>query len=265
MIVLVRGSVGQGKRNFERTSAAGRVVGLSAGPVLSRLYSKAVKPALLALALPLVGCGHIDVITHLSAGDDEEQAVLGTGKPVSETRKAQAATAAEFSGALAVTIRSGAPSLRIEAQKALLHYIKTKFENGRLKVWTEGTMNADGAMRVWFTTPRVSEVKASGATTVDVAALSGGSARVKLSGASKAKAAGKVGKLEVEVSGASEADLKALASDAARVKASGASKVWVRTSGALDAQASGASEIRYFGKPTRVRDEASGASSVSAG
>ena len=204
----------------------------------------------------------VDVI-HVPVGRGSR--VVGTGKPVSETRNAQAAAAAEFSGALAVTIRAGAPSLRIEAQKEVLPHIKTGFEGRRLRVWTEGNLESEGPMRVWFTTPNISEVRANGATSVDVAALSGGSARVELSGASKAKAAGKVGSLEIKASGASEADLRAVSSDEARVEASGASKVWVKTSGALEARASGASEIRYLGKPSRVKDEASGASSVSAG
>ncbi len=191
--------------------------------------------------------------------------VRGTGKAVVEKRKAAAATVVDVSGAVVLVIRRGAPRLEVEAQKEILPHVKTSFDGGALKVWTEGSMSTNGPIRVRYTGPGVSSLEGSGAVEFDASGLGGSVSTIKLSGASKAKAEGRVGKLAVEASGASEADLKRLESESASVEANGASKVWVRTRGELRASASGASEVRYFGKPSRVRENANGASSVQSG
>lgn len=222
-----------------------------------------MKLGFLVLVLPLCGCGVVDVVSKVSVGSGPR--IVGTGKPVSQTRKAQAASAVEASGAMIVQVRRGSPKLVVEAQKEILKQLRTEYRGGRLVMWVDGTTSTNYPVRAWYTAPNVSSIQGSGATEFDVSDLSGGSSSISLSGASKVKATGRVGKLKVEASGASEANLKALDSESATVEASGASHVWVKTKGDLDASASGASEIRYLGRPLRVKDETSGASSVSAG
>ena len=222
-----------------------------------------MKALSLLLVLPLAGCGVVDVIPKIAMGSGPQ--IAGTGKPVRETRSARAVTGVEASGAMLVEVRKGSPKLVVQAQKEILKRLRTEYKDGRLVMWTEGNINTDQPIRAWYTGPNVSSIEGSGATEFDATGLVGSSSRISLSGASKVKAAGKVGTLRVEVSGASEANLKALESESARVEASGASRVWVRTRGGLDASASGASEIKYVGKPSRINDETSGASSVSAG
>jgi hypothetical protein len=222
-----------------------------------------MKVASLLFVLPLAGCGVVDVVSKVSVGSGPR--VYGTGKPIRETRKAQAVSTIEAGGAMHVEVRKGAPKLVIEAQKEILKRIRTEYRGGRLVMWIEGNITSDGPIRAWYTGPNVSNIEGSGAMEFDAMGLSGGSSSIVLSGASKAKAVGRVGKLSVEASGASEANLKALESESAKVEASGASHVWVRTKGDLDASASGASEIKYVGKPSRVKGETNGAASVSAG
>ena len=219
---------------------------------------RVVKPALLLLALPLAGCGAIDVIEMRSGGGPR---VVGTGKPVKETRKAEAAKDAEFSGALEVTIRKGSPKLEIEAQKEILPHVKTGFKDGRLKVWTEGSTTTDGPVRVRYTTPGLSGVVASGATTVDAEGLVGDST-IRLSGASKLKATGKVGNLDLEASGASEADVVDVATERIELDVSGASTVNVGSPGNLTGDVSGASNVYYQRRPKVLNVQTSGASSV---
>lgn len=230
-----------------------------------------MKFALLLLASPLLLSGCVDVISRVSSGegsgadDGKGPHAVGTGKPMVETRHAEAATAIEASGALTVEVRKGAPSLQIEAQREVLPHIRSKFEGGCLHLWTEGSITSDGTMRVSFTTPALSQVSANGATQVDVEGLSGGSVSVELSGASKLQARGQADRMKVEATGASQADLKGVEARQAQVKAMGASKALVTVRENLQATASGASEVRYYGEPAKVDQDTGGASSVRPG
>jgi hypothetical protein len=223
---------------------------------------KGMKAALLLLALPLVGCGSMDLVSmHVGV---HGQTIKGTGKPISQTRKAEAVTAVEASGALEVVIVKGSvPKLEVQAQKEILPHIKSTFKNGRLTIFTEGSMSTDGSMMVRITMPNVREIEANGATTVTTAGLNGGAGKFTLTGASKLTASGTFKSINVTVTGASEANLKSVSAGDAKVDASGASKAWIKASGHLLASASGASEVRYSGKPTSVTKNASGASSIS--
>jgi hypothetical protein len=210
-----------------------------------------MKSVLLLLAPPLAVASALTVFPH---------APQATGKV--ETRPAQAATSAAFSGALEVEIRQGLPKLTIEAEADALRHIRSGFSGGKLSVWTEGSFKTDRPMKVKFWTPEIRAVEAKGATKLDVDRLSGPTVRVGLSGASRVHAKGRAERLIADVVGASEAHLDRVDAVAADVKASGASKVWVSVRKRLGAAASGASEIRYKGKPNALKKDATGASSV---
>ena len=111
--------------------------------------------------------------------------------------------------------------------------------------------NSDGSL----------ESEVSGASTLR-GDLICGDASFSVSGASKVNLNGSAQDLKVEASGASTADLSSFASQNTVVNASGASKVIVNTSGTLDAEASGASTVRYTGDPAKVRENSFGASTV---
>ncbi len=218
-----------------------------------------MKRLLLAFAVPLAGCGVVDVIPMTAASGTK---IVGTGKPIVETRKAQAATSVEASGALKVEIVPGAtPKLTVEAQKEILPHIKSEFKNGTLILTTEGSMQTDGTMRVRFTTPSINGLSAHGATTIDASGFTAKAGRIEATGASHVTAKGQADALEVTVTGASEANLKSIPVGNAKVEATGASKAWINVRGSLLATASGASEIHYSGKP-KVTKQASGVSSI---
>lgn len=135
---------------------------------------------------------------------------------------------------------------------------------------------------VRITLPRLVGLEASGASRVDVSGFkTSDNVRVNVSGASTARGDMETGDLNADVSGASTltlegsgknlrvnasgastADLDNFAVNDASVEASGASRANVNVSGTLDANASGASSIRYSGDPTLGNIDESGASSV---
>jgi hypothetical protein len=89
--------------------------------------------------------------------------------------------------------------------------------------------------------------------------------RFNVSGASDLKLSGSGEDLVMDVSGAGTADLADFQVGDASIEASGASSAKVNASGRLDAEASGASHLEYFGNPTLGRIEATGASTIEAG
>ena len=92
--------------------------------------------------------------------------------------------------------------------------------------------------------------------------LEAGDVILDVSGASRVTLEGLGEDLTAEVSGASELELLEFEVEDATIDASGASNVEVWPSGALDAEASGASDIIYRGRPESVFENSSGASSV---
>ncbi len=134
----------------------------------------------------------------------------------------------------------------------------------RIALPTLEGLNLSGA-----TTGNVSGFNSDAALNIDVSGAStlrgdirAGNTRVDASGASTVRLAGQAGTLDVVASGASTADLEDFAAADVRVEASGASRAVVNVNGRLDAEASGASSVRYVGEPTSVNSDTSGASSI---
>jgi len=135
--------------------------------------------------------------------------------------------------------------------------------------WVGGDMkvNVSGAGEVNFSNLQVNELflQLTGASNSKVQALTATKAKFELSGAANmdVKAAGKLNKLIVNASGASNYRGKLLQAVQADVEASGASSIDLWVTEALRVVASGASNVRYIGKP-RLDSNASGASHIKA-
>gem|GEM_PF-6084359 len=224
-----------------------------------------MKPLLSILAFPLVLGGCVDVIVRSSSGPSSRggSTIVGTGKPVTETRAAQQAATIAVSGGIRVTVRKGAPRLVVSAQKEILGLLRSEFKGGRLTVWVSGNSSTSEPIRVWYTGPSVTSLEGSGATQFDATGLGGETSSVRLSGSSRATATGTTTTLKVEASGAAEANLSGFRTQDADVRASGASQVRVWAERSLTAEASGASRIRYRTPVSgSVRTDATGASQI---
>lgn len=152
-----------------------------------------------------------------------------------------------------------------------LGYKNTKWNRNREGVRVEVTMPAlDGVDFSGATTAKVQgfrggrgmDIDVSGASKVEMD-FSADKVTVDLSGASRLTLMGKAERLEGEMSGASTFDGKDFPVKEANLEASGASSASVVASNALQADASGASRIRYSGSVSQVRSSTSGASSIS--
>jgi hypothetical protein len=117
-------------------------------------------------------------------------------------------------------------------------------------------------LRAEISMPTLEGAELSGASRLE-GYIDTGDVRFEVSGASRLILEGEGGDLRLDASGASQVDLSDFRVDNADLEVSGASQATVYVTGRLDAEASGASQVRYLGDPSLGRVESSGASSVS--
>lgn len=108
------------------------------------------------------------------------------------------------------------------------------------------------------------EIEQSGASWLRLA-MDGSPVKLDVSGASHTLLTGTTPKLTADLSGACELRGRNLKAVDASIDASGASRASVRVSRELNADASGASHITYYGHPTDATTNSSGAGSVRSG
>lgn len=171
----------------------------------------------------------------------------------------------------------------ITVDQNLEEYLRVGKQGSRLNVQMDpGHTYAAATLRAEITMPELVGLELSGASRGRVTGFEGmrdfdvevsgasslrgemvtGDVTMDVSGASRAELEGSGQDLRVEASGASHVTLADFAVRNANVEVSGASSAVVNVSGRLDAEATGASSVRYRGDPELGRIESSGAGSI---
>lgn len=234
---------------------------------------------LAATVAAVVACDPVAIVAEASSPVSGVQ-VVGSGPVKKETRKASSFSKVRVAGAFQVEVRKGNPSIVVEAQQSLLKHITTQIKDGELVIMTEASMSADKPMKVRITTNNLNGLSVSGACNVEADAYSANDFSLDLSGASKVKLPLTAKNLKAELSGASEVNLTGNSpkmnlelSGAARfsggsfkvgranIDVSGASQADLRVDHEITGAASGASSIKYRGKP-KTSVDVTGASSI---
>lgn len=211
--------------------------------------------------------------------------IRGNGNVTTETRDFSNFNIIEVASAIDLYVKQdSAYSVKVQIDEDLQPYILITQDGGTLRVRQERNTNLDatGRIKVYVSTPDIRQVGASGACKLfsENMLVSAESIGVHLSGASHARLDLKAPGISVEMSGASSIALKGetkdfilegsgashakcydLMTENANVDVSGASSTEVFASVKLDADASGASHIRYRGNASVSKHE-SGASKV---
>lgn len=189
--------------------------------------------------------------------------IQGSGTSKTETRKVSGFSKIDASGAINVEVSVQKDfSVEVQADDNLLANIKTEVSGNTLKIYSEDRISPKTRINVKISMPEIEGLEVSGASSGNVSNVKANSLELKASGASKIKADGAAKKLEAEASGASTIDAENLKVEDADVDASGASNATVSASDDLKVEASGASKISYSGEPKNIKQNSSGASSV---
>ena len=189
--------------------------------------------------------------------------VQGSGTSKSETRNVSGFTKIDTGGAINVEVAVQKDfSVVVEADDNLLTNIKTEVSGDTLKIYSEDRISSKTRINVVISMPALEGLDVSGASSGNVANVNADSLELKASGASKIKIDGTAKQLNADASGASTIEAENLKVADADVEASGASKATVAATNDLKVDASGASKISYVGEPKSVKQNSSGASSV---
>ena len=190
--------------------------------------------ALLALAAiaALASLGGCAIIVSPNDGDVRmrtvfsDSAVEGDGIAARDQRQVAAHGELEVSGSMQVEVRVGpAPSLLVEADGNLLPYIRTEASGNTLKIANERSLRSKTPVRIVYTTPRLTEVRASGSGQVVVSGLDGAPLAVRKSGSGQVRLAGKVDSLQARVSGSGVLDAGELRSASADLSLAGSGRM----------------------------------------
>ena len=190
-----------------------------------------IASTLLALACiaALGGCAII-----VSPNDDDvrmrtvfsEAALDGDGVAARDRRAVAAHATLEVEGSMLVEVRVGqAPSLVVEADANLLPFIHTRERGDTLHISLERELRSKTPMRIVYTVPRLSEVRASGSGQVSVRGLDGAPLDVRKSGSGQVRLAGKVDSLNARASGSGIVDAAELRSASADLSLSGSGRM----------------------------------------
>lgn len=210
-----------------------------------------------------------------------------TGSGGTETRSFDLSgfTKLEVGSAFTVDVtQSGDYSVEVTVDDSLLDRLEVRASGDTLHIGLKSGTSIRGpvTMRAAVSMPELRGLDLSGATrgavsgfrsdrglSVSVSGasrLSGditcGDARFDVSGASRVELTGAAAGLRVNASGASTVTLDDFPAADSDVEARGASRASVNVHGRLNATASGASTVHYGGKPSSVRQNTSGGSSV---
>jgi hypothetical protein len=227
----------------------------------------------------------LTVLFFSSCGIGGER-IKGNGNIRTEERTVSSFDEIEVHGALAVYVTQGdfAP-LKFEGDENLLQYVEVVEKGDKISIQPRGNYNLDftDEMKVYVTAPEFRRIDVSGAckiigeSMIDnkralALELSGASEmnlnidapeiEARLSGSSTLKARGETKEVILRLSGASNAKCFDLLSEEVSVDISGAGNAEVYASVAMNAEVSGAGNVKYKGKAKKVKHNVSGAGSV---
>lgn len=212
--------------------------------------------------------------------------VRGNGHIISQSRQTGSFDAIDVGGAIEVYIRQDSSSaVRVETDENLQELVEVYEQSGVLYIEPRNNYNlkpSNNRIKVYVSAPRFRSIEVSGASNVygenriteteKISIGLSGASNVKLdakapsfdidmSGASDIKLSGETRDLRVKGSGASGAKCLDMKAENVTVDISGASSAEVFASVKLDAEASGASGVKYRGDAS-VSQHTSGAGSV---
>lgn len=218
----------------------------------------------LGMAAATVALGGCVLPLSITIADDADVRIRGSGHVVTVSRPVAAFDAVSAAGAVRVIVeRTGYEDVTVTAEDNLLPYLRTEVRDGVLHIGPSPGVRLDPRREivVHVESWEVVEVSGSGAVAMEVELGWVPELWVTLSGASELVAWGSAGRQNVTVSGASRFDALDLEADLAFLNVSGASEALVWVHDRLEADVSGASQVRFRGNPVVVAST-SGASTV---
>ena len=189
--------------------------------------------------------------------------VSGSGAMKLDKRSVPAFTAVHISGAYEVEIVvQKEQSLEIEGDDNLLPLIKTEVKNGVLEISNEKSLSTRNKIRLRISVQQLDGIENSGLSNIVATNVKSDEFKIDTSGASDLKVSGEAKSVSIKSSGAGNIDTKDLRAEKVNVSSSGAATAEVYATEELTASVSGAGNVDYYGNPKAVKEDKSGAGTI---
>lgn len=225
----------------------------------------------------------LTIVLTTSAYGQIRLKVTGSGKVVSEERKAGYFNAVKVSSGIDVYLTQGQKeSITVEADDNIHEYIVTEVRDNTLKVYSKAIIRKAEAKKVYVTIKDVKKISASSAGDVygetlikaDELSLSASSAgdiklkvevtrlKCRISSSGDINLKGTADELEANLNSAGDLKAYDLKTRIADVSTSSAGDAWITVTEKLRARASSAGDIYYKGNPQQVDAHSSSAGGI---
>jgi predicted small secreted protein len=189
--------------------------------------------------------------------------VRGSGNRQTEKRSVPGFLSVEVSGAFEVEIVAQQErSLEISGDDNILPLVTTEVKGNVLRIGSNKSYSINRPVTVKIGVPDLEGISTSGASKINISGIKNSEFGVDSSGASNLSLTGETKQLRIDTSGASNIEAKDLHAQKVEVQSSGAGYVSVYATDQLNASASGAARVDYYGNPSNVTPDVSGAGSV---
>jgi len=211
--------------------------------------------------------------------------ISGSGNQITENRNSDPFTKIETSGSMKIVLKQDSlSSVRIVADDNIQKEIQTRVKGNTLIIDMEGSFCDSGPIVIYLGSKNFDGIDASGAVEIisdgklnvqDFVLDLSGSSKVELdlnaanlktisSGSSEIMLKGQAGIHELELTGSSKIEALDLVVGKYRINTSGASYSRINVLNEMEINSSGSSEVEYRGKPNKITNDKSGASSIKA-
>lgn len=182
-----------------------------------------------------------------------------------EVREFSDFTGIDASGALNIVVVVGKDfKVELESTDKDLNEIETNLDGNTLKIYSKKEWSASkNSVAVRISMPILESIEISGNSNGVISNVNSKEFSLTINGASSVKVNGEAEVAKITANGASKIEAENLRTENTTVEMNGASKALINVSNFLDANAYGASSISYTGSPKNVKQNTSGASSVS--
>lgn len=219
--------------------------------------------------LTLAGCA---IIVAPNDGDVSfktafsRDTVVGDGQLKLERRAVSNLADLNMAGPVNMEVRVGpAASLQVEADANLLPLVRTEASGGALRVWVEGSVRTNHAIRVIYTVPQLSQIRATGSGRLTVTELNGGALTLTKLGSGSSRLSGKVDTLNMELTGSGDVDASALHSGNANLSLTGSGDITLGQVKAelLNVKVRGSGDVRVSGAASQLNASVTGSGGAS--
>jgi hypothetical protein len=187
----------------------------------------------------------------------------GSGVMKVEKRTVPSFTSLSVSGAYDIEIVvQKDQNVELEGDDNLLPLISTDVRGGVLEVSNSQSLSTRNNLRLRIAVPSLEGISSSGASDIVISSVKSDGFDIDISGAGSLKVSGETKALGIKLSGAGDVDAKDLHAQTVNVKSSGSATADVYATEELRADVSGAGSVNYYGDPKSVKEDTSGAGSV---